>query len=463
MLVLILSLSVGPCAAAHQKPNFLVYLSDDHSLLDCSTYGAKDMSTPHMDQLARDGLLFERAFIASPSCAPSRAAMLTSLMPVRNGAEDNHSYPRDSIKKLPAYLQELGYQTAAFGKVAHGGHAKKCGFDVINNKKGVPQLRQHVTEFLKNRQSKKPLCLFVGTSNPHVGWPESTTFNEKDLILPPTHVDTPQTRYQRARYYQEIKDLDALLGDLRILGQQYLGDNTLFIYTGDHGGQWPFAKWTLYDAGIRTPMLAAWPGKITAGTRTSAMVSWIDLLPTLVDLAGGRVTEDIDGLSFAKVLTEEAQTHRSVIFTTHSGDRDKNIYPCRAIRTDRYKLISNLYPEFAFTTHTDLIMSKLCCDYWITWVHQAKTDPNAKFLVDRYYRRPRYELYDIETDPHELTNLVQDPKHARVLTDLKRRLQKWMTDQNDLGEIFNNPRLLSDPESWRPGSLSDPRIKKSKK
>ncbi len=460
MVLMICVLGFSFCVHAQTKPNFMIYLSDDHSMLDCSTYGATDIPTPNMDQLAKDGLKFRRAFIASPACAPSRAAMLTSLMPVVNGAQENHSYPRGEIKKLPVYLKEFGYETAAFGKVAHGGYAKKCGFDFISSKKDVGQLRSTVSEYLNKRKSKKPLCIFVGTSNPHVGWPEVTDFNDDDLVLPPTHIDTPQTRYQRARYYQEIKELDGLLGDLRVLTQKYLGDNTLFMYTSDHGGQWPFSKWTLYDSGIRTPMIAAWPGQIKAGTETSAMVSWIDLLPTLVDLAEGKVTEDIDGLSFAKVLLGEAETHRFVIFTTHSGDKSKNVYPCRAIRTDQYKFISNLHPEFAFTTHTDLIMSRLCCDYWMSWVDRAKTDSNAKFLLDRYYERPRYELYDITVDPYELNNLAADPNYAEVFTDLKGQLETWMKENNDKGEIFNKPRLLKDPDSWKPGQLADPRVKK---
>jgi len=333
--------SVGLMVSRHsqaadngKQPNFLITLSDDHSLRDCSTYGAKDIQTPYMDQLARDGILFNRAFIASPACAPSRAALLTGLMPARNGAEANHTYPNADIKKLPAYLQELGYEVAAFGKVAHGKSNNTVGFDHINNEKDVNALKKNVKAYLNQRKSTRPLCLFVGTGNPHVPWPEQSTFDPNELILPPTHVDTPDTRHYRARYYQEVKDLDGLLGELRELADKHLGKNTMFAYTSDHGAQWPFGKWNLYDAGIRTPFIAAWPGIIEPGAATEAMVSWIDILPTLVELAGDPSPEDIDGRSFADVLKTGKQRHRNCIFTTHSGDDDKNIYPIRSVRTE---------------------------------------------------------------------------------------------------------------------------------
>src|SRR5690606_1424475 len=111
------------------------------------------------------------------------------------------------------------------------------------------------------------------------------------------------------------------------LARKKLGDNLLFIHTSDHGAQWPFGKWTLYEDGIRTPLVAIWPGKIAPSTRTEAMVSWVDILPTLVDAAGGEVPEDIDGRSFLPVLTGSATEHREQIFTTHSGDGNFNVYP----------------------------------------------------------------------------------------------------------------------------------------
>ncbi|MCA9086835.1 MAG: sulfatase, partial [Planctomycetaceae bacterium] len=327
------------------RPDIVVYLADDLSAADLPVYGGTNISTPAIDALAAEGMTFDCAFVASPSCAPSRAALLTGLMPARNGAEENHTYPRDGILRLPRILNELGYQTAAFGKVAHSRSAADYGFETIDLKSDIPDLRKSVTAFLESRQDDRPLALFVGTSNPHVPWPPESTVDAQSMTLPPKLLDTPQTRVQRSRYLQEVKDLDAFLGELRGLVAQHMAKDRLFVFSSDHGAQFPFGKWTLYDEGIRVPLLIARSGTIRAGTRTAAMVSWVDLFPTLIDIVGGKTPERLDGRSFAAVLRGEADSHRDRIFTTHSGDRMMNVYLSRPIRTERYKLIWNPHPE----------------------------------------------------------------------------------------------------------------------
>lgn len=300
---------VGATAA----PNIVVFLADDHGYFDSEVYGAKDVRTPNMLRLAKAGMTFTLCFVASPSCAPSRAAMLTGLMPARNGAEANHSKPRPEIKKLPAYFQEIGYEVAGFGKVAHYNHDKDYGFDHYDKNHAPPVVR----EFLERRDKAKPLCLFVGAHAPHVPWSTNAAYNAVEI--PTTHVATPATRQFRARYYTDVTKADSELGAIYDLARAQLGTNTLFVYTSDHGAQWPFGKWNLYDAGIRVAFIAAWPGVIAQGSRTDAMVSWIDILPTLVEVAGGEIPSQIDGRSFAGVLRGETRAHRDRIFSTHSG------------------------------------------------------------------------------------------------------------------------------------------------
>ena len=333
-----------------RQPDIVVYLVDDLSASDLPIYGSTNIETPAIDALAADGMTFDRAFVASPACAPSRAALLTGLMPARNGAEENHTYPREGTLRLPHILNQLGYQTAAFGKVAHGKSAADYGFDVIDLDKDIPQVRVSVKKFLEHRDDPRPLALFVGVSNPHVPWPSQSTVDPTAMSLPPKLLDTPQTRVQRSRYLQEVKDLDAYLAELRDLTDLHLPKDKLFVFSSDHGAQFPFGKWTLYDEGTRVPLIVARTGRITAGSRTDAMVSWIDILPTLIDIAGGSVPSNLDGSSFAPVLRGKSDSHRNRIFTTHSGDRKMNVYLSRSIRTDRYKLIWNVHPEFAFTT-----------------------------------------------------------------------------------------------------------------
>lgn len=164
-----------------RRPDIVVYLADDLSALDLPAYGGTNISTPAIDRLADEGMTFDRAFVASPSCAPSRAALLTGLMPARNGAEENHSFPPEGTLRLPGILSRLGYQTAAFGKVAHSKSAKDFEFETIEHASDIPVLRANVRDFLENRTDSRPLALFVGVSNPHVPWPFESTVDPESM------------------------------------------------------------------------------------------------------------------------------------------------------------------------------------------------------------------------------------------------------------------------------------------
>ncbi|MDA8743056.1 sulfatase-like hydrolase/transferase [Rubripirellula amarantea] len=422
-------------------PNIVVFLSDDHTITDSSVYGSTELATPNMARLAADGMTFDQAFVASPSCAPSRAALLTGLMPARNQAEANHSRPKAEIKKLPAYLQELGYEVVSFGKVGHYKHTPEYGFDVARHygyheDVAVPES----LKWLRERNSSKPLCLFVGTNWPHVPWPTSEHYSPDEVSVPSTHVDTKETRLARARYCEAVHTMDRELGEVYDLAREKFGENMLFIHTSDHGAQWPFGKWNLYDDGIRTPLIASWPGHIVPKSRTQALVSWVDLLPTLVDAAGGQPDQELDGRSILPVLQGKTQTHSDAIFTVHSGDGNMNVFPSRSIRTQRWKLIINLRPEFRFTSHVTKVRNE--DSYWDSWIEQAKTDSSAADKVRRYHERPRLELFDLQNDPLEQTNLATAQEHAARLAEMKERLVSWMQDQGDTQSVFGMPELL---------------------
>ena len=327
--------------AQPEKPNIVVILSDDHGYLDSTVYGATDVRTPNLERLAKDGITFTHMFAPSPSCSPSRTAMLTGLMPARNGAERNHGLKKDGVSSLIENLKKRGYEVAAFGKVAHYKDGGNHGFDKHEENHDV----KSVEEFLNGRDRNKPLCLFVGTHEPHVPWLDLAGYDPAKVNLPPSHIDTLETREFRCRYYTDVTKADTYAGEMYALAKKHLGrENTLVIYTSDHGAQWPFGKWNLYDAGIRVPFIAVWPGVIKSGARTDAMCSWIDLLPTLIDAAGGVPQEGIDGKSFLPVLTGDKRAHRDRIFATHSGDGDMNVYPIRCVRTNDWKYILNLRP-----------------------------------------------------------------------------------------------------------------------
>jgi N-sulfoglucosamine sulfohydrolase len=446
----IVAMAIGAAtlgASAAQRPNILLFLSDDHGWADSGCYGHRDVRTPHIDRLAAEGLRFTHAFAGSATCSPSRAVIYSGLMPFRNGAFLNHSHAYPHVLTLPHHLQSLGYRVALANKT-HYGPPEVYPFEYlpatlqrredrkrIYRTEGVDTaildawLAEHVSQ-----RGDEPFCLVVAASGPHVNWQEVEGYDPGAITLPPYVVDTPATRQGMARYFSDITATDAELGRmLESLERHGLADSTLAIYTSDQGAEWPFAKWNLYDAGIRVPLIVRWPGKVRPGAVTDAMVSLCDLLPTFIQAAGEQPPEGLDGRGFLPVLLGESREHRHEIYATHSGDGQRNDAPMRAIRTRTHKLIFNLRPENKYTTHFSEVMDADHGLIWTTWQEKAKTDRAAAALIERFHRRAPVELYDLRDDPLETRNLAEDPAHAPWVVRLSGRLKAWMAAQGDRG------------------------------
>ena len=289
-------------------------------------------------------------------------------------------------------------------------------------------------EWLAARKSDKPLCLLVGTNWPHVPWPKEGILSPEGLTLPAKIADTPETREARTHYAAAVNFADRDLGLVREAARKYLPPDTLFVFSADQGSQWPFAKWTLYEAGLHVPLIAVWPGHVKAGGHTGAMVSWLDIMPTLLAAAGAdpkAAAPGIDGQSFLPVLSGAADTFRDRIFGSHSGDGNINFYPSRSVRLGSLKYIRNLDSKSEFHTHIDLRPADT--RYWPSWVEHAKSDSGIAALVDQYLHRPPEELYDLSADPDELKNLAADPAHAADLAAARKALDEWMTANHDQG------------------------------
>ncbi|WP_299556386.1 sulfatase [Seonamhaeicola sp.] len=428
-------------------PNIIIYLADDLGWKDVGFNGTKVVKTPNLDQLARDGMVFDNAFIASPACAPSRAALLTGLMPARNGAEANHTYPKPNIEVLTRPLQKNGYKIYAFGKVAHGKMNNQCGWDFYN--KQPVNLDKNVKEFFAETNVDGPVCVMIGDRRPHVAWTNENIYNPDKVDLPDYFIDTKETREHRARYYSDITGFDETMGKNLTFLEEILGENTITLITSDHGGQWPFGKWNLYDDGIRTPLVVKWKGKIPEGKRTKAMVSWIDILPTLLDLTNSEIPGLLDGESFSKALIGKSDAFRNEIFTTHSGDGVFNVYPIRSVRTKRYKYIKNLLPDYYHTNHSDLLRKDGAGAYWDSWDEAAKSDKQAVGIISKYYQRPAEEFYDLKNDPNEQRNLIDDKRFQTEINNMKKMLTEWMLKQGDRETVFKTPYPLSEPKPDR--------------
>lgn len=433
----------GPCTAAattcfvddteikQEKPNIILFISDDHGWTDSGAYGDTYIKTPGIDRLAGEAMRFTHAFAASPLCSPSRCVIGTGLMPHRNGGHKFGTPIRSGIKTMPEYFNELGYYTAHFGKFHHAPN-KRFPYDHIQRKE------RQAPAFLSGYDRDKPLFLVVCPHPPHTPWIKNTRYDPARITLPPNFVDTPETRADRASYYSDVTLMDGMLGEvLDAVDRKGMQENTLFMYTSDQGANWPFAKWCVYDGGLRVPFIARWPGRIAAGTTTGSMISLADVLPTCITAAGGAPPKNMDGRSFLPVLTGKRRAHRPVVFGTHTGNENggpgiANHCPARTIRTPTHRYILNLSPETTFTTHiTGCKSGPHYLPHWNAWVEKAKTDAHARATVDRYQHRPKEELYDLREDPFEMKNLAKDQKHAGLLKSLRKQLAQWCKSQND--------------------------------
>ena len=439
--------STGVAAADAKRPNIVVFLSDDHGVDFVGCYGNAAVHTPNIDALARQGTRYDRVFAASPTCSPSRAAMFTGLYPQRNGTMGNHTDCRPDVKSLPGYLKPLGYRVVAASKTDVRPPAvfdwealaatlpRDPKFKRMYRLEGLDTAK--IDAFLAAHTKEhpdQPLCLLIGESSPHVLWEQNRDFDPAALPIPPYMIDTPKTRTALANYYQEIATADRHLGEVMAsLRRHGMEENTLLIYTADQGPEWPRAKWTCYDAGLRVPFVARWAGVIKAGATNDALISLVDVLPTFVELAGGKPDKSLDGRSFRDVLASGAARHDSYIFASHTGDGEMNVFPQRCVRDGRFKYILNLHPERKWTTHFTRVegIPGSHRDVYATWEEKAKTDEAVARLLKAIEWHPGDELYDTQADPYELTNLAKEAGQAERVRELRGRLRAWLEESKD--------------------------------
>lgn len=450
------ALGLTAASAQARPPHIVLFIADDLGWRDIAPYGNRDVRTPNLERLAREGLRFEQAFAASPTCAPSRSSLLTGLYPMRNGAHANHSIIYDGLKTMPTVMQSLGYRTVIAGKT-HFGPRESFPFEYLAGSNvsppGKPQVlytdlgTAAIDRLLATHDKDRPLFLVVAAHSPHVYWPDNRGYDASSLHLTPDLVDTPETRAALTRYYTDVTQVDSEVGAVRASLAKHGFRDTLFLFTSDQGAQFPSGKWSLYDAGIRVPLIASWPGHIEGGEVSPAMVSLVGLMPTLIEVAGGDAPAGLDGRSFLPALTGRDAHHLDFVYAAHTGDGKMNRAPMRMIRTERYKLIVNLRPDIRYHTHIDAGNSKDGKGLWNSWVAAARHDPKAAALVRRYHVKVAEEFYDLAEDPFELTNRADDPAVERIKADLRSRLDAWRIAQ---GERLDSAPM---PEDARRGEL----------
>lgn len=435
---ILLSLRLQSSAQTVQRPNVIIIMADDLDSRQLSCYGGKNINTPNIDRLAKEGLKFNQIYASEAMCVPIRAALFTGLYPARNGSFENHKEANSGTKSIAHYLPDLGYTVALTGKNHSTKPAAVFPFKFIKGFEPncLSPTDNYSTDGIKEfmTTNKKPYCLFVMSINPHAPWTvgDPSEFNPDKLVLPANWVDTKTARIEFCKYLAEVRELDnqvgAVLKTLKETGQE---NNTLVIFLGEQGPQFPGGKWTLWDYGTRSSMLARFPGKIKPGSETSAMIQYEDITPTLIDLAGGKPIANLDGKSFLQVLWGKKQEHRDVVYGIHNNIPAGTAYPIRSIRDSKYKLILNLMPDTKCFVRG--IMGGGKKNTWNSWIAEAATNSQAKFITNRFLSRPAVELYDVQKDPAELNNLANDPANKALIENYTAKIMAWMKQQGDTG------------------------------
>lgn len=446
---LVLGLSTLPLSAQDAPPNFLIIMADDCTYNDLPLYGGQNAETPHIDGLAERGLTFNQAYLASAMCQPCRAELFSGLYPLTNGCAWNHSASRPETQSLPHHLRPLGYRVGIAGKV----HVKPDTAFPFDDVKGFdpncvrnPTWEHDLSGIRDYMKAEDPFCLVVALVEPHVPWVmgDASQYPPKKIKLPDNLADTLATREHYADYLAEITYMDGQVGQiLETLEASGKQENTLVLFTSEQGSQFPGCKWTNWNTGVHTALVAAWPGKIAEGKRTNALVQYADVAPTLMELAGNTAEIPFDGTSFTAVLRGESETHRQFAYGMHNNLPEGPSYPIRSITDGTFRYIRNLTPDELYIEKHLMGGGRLNNPYWATWLGADPINqPVVYERARRYMTRPGEQLYLTEEDPYELTNLATQEQFAAKKAELSAALDEWMKAQSDPGAPVDSVEAL---------------------
>lgn len=398
---------------AQTNPNLIIYLADDQNQLDYGCYGNPLVKTSAVDRLSKEGMLFENAYVAQAICAPSRSMLYTGMYPLKNGCYANHTAVKPNVKSITHYLKNAGYNVILSGK----SHVKP--HSVFNWSKYVPfdEKPQFNFERLKKiiHDTQQPYCLIIASELPHGPYPKTSDYNGKPLFKLP--YESQNSTFNKAGYYQNIEDDNKLLSQvLDILDTSPTENNTLFVYASDHGIT---RKWSLYEPGLRVPLIVKWPKVIDSNTRTEVRVSLIDILPTFLNVANQQIPKDMDGKSFYNVLKGDGKQIHEFLYgvSTRQNVRGAQVFPSRSVRDKRFKYIKN------FNAYDRLS-------------ENLGTNANVNAFIIRgaeaFKHKPYEELYDLNNDPYEKNNLAAITKYSNIKNKLSKQLELWMINQDDI-------------------------------
>jgi N-sulfoglucosamine sulfohydrolase len=469
LAALLVAAFAGPALA---RPNIVLFVTDDMGA-DAGCYGNSVIKTPHLDALAKEGVRLDHAFCTTASCSASRSVILTGLFNHANAHYGHaHAYHHFSayanVKSLPVLLTEAGYRTARIGKLhVEPPEVFKWEATFPGPERNPVAMANNCERFLREK-SEQPFFLYFCTADPHRsgghlavdpalpadlqpnpfgnkaegGYPGVTEgkYKPEEVIVPPFLPDTPVCRNELAQYYQSVSRIDQGLGRLvEILKAAGQYENTLLIFTSDHGIAFPGGKTTVYEPGLRVPFVVKLPanGKEAVGGQAASksggrvseiMVSHVDLVPTLLDFAESVPADRIfHGRSWKQAIIADQPAGWDTVNASHTFHEITMYYPMRVVRGRQYKLIWNIAGPLPYPFASDLWEAPA----WQDRYRQGPSTLYGKRTVEDYIYRDTFELYDLKADPDETHNLAGDAKHAELLAQLKSELKAFQKRTKD--------------------------------
>lgn len=413
------------------RPNILWIVSEDNSPF-IGAYGDSFATTPHIDQLAREGVRYTHAFSTAPVCAPSRSTLITGMYPSSLGTEHMRSvYPVPAfVRFFPRYLRESGYYTS--------NNAKK-DYNTVDQPEAWDE--SSATASYKNRKEGQPFfAVFnIGISHEsqlhdYIAAPDLKHDPEK-VPIPPYHPRTAEMKHDWAQYYDRIQSMDERVGSiLRELDESGLRDNTIVFYYSDHGGVLGRSKRFMYESGLHVPLIIRFPEKYRSlapappGSTTDRIVTFVDFAPTILNLVNVSIPAYMQGKPF---LGKELPSPPDYA-CAFRGRMDERFDMVRSVRDKKYRYIRNYMPHKIYGQYLEYLWKAPSMGSW----EKAFRDGQLNEVQSAFWKpKPPEELYDVETDPHNVRNLASDDRYGKVLVRMREANRKWLLQYKDAGFI----------------------------